>query len=245
MAIRKAALALLCAALLAALPGCAVRPSAPPPEGETEETITFTDDLGRTVSLPRPARVAALIGSFADIWCLAGGQDTLVAAADDAWTQFALDLPDSVANLGAVKSPSLEALLAAQPDFVIGSTKTAADVKLLDTLDGLGIPAACFDVSSFDDYLRMLDICTRLTGCTDAYTQYGSGIQAQIDAAVARADGSAPRVLYIHRLQLQGQKQPRHRAGGNAGRPWLRQHRRQRDGAARDPQSGNHRRRGP
>ncbi len=191
---KKAALVLLCMFFSLALSGCLDRPPSP---ASSEEAISFTDDLGRTVSLTQPVRVAALIGSFADVWCLAGGRDTLVAAADDAWTQFELDLPNNVANLGAVKSPSLEVLLAAQPDFVIGSVKTAADVKLLDTLDALGIPAACFDVSSFDDYLRMLDICTRLTGDTEAYVRYGTDVQAQIDAAVARADGSAPRVLYI------------------------------------------------
>ena len=35
--------------------------------------VTFTDALGRTVTVESPKRVAALIGSFADVWCLAGG----------------------------------------------------------------------------------------------------------------------------------------------------------------------------
>ena len=59
--------------------------------------------LGRTVTVESPKRVAALIGSFADVWCLAGGKDTLVAAADDTWTQFDLGLPETVVNLGGVK----------------------------------------------------------------------------------------------------------------------------------------------
>ena len=60
------------------------------PEAPEEETILFTDDLGQELCIPRPRRVAALIGSFADIWCLAGGRDTLTAAANDAWTSFDL-----------------------------------------------------------------------------------------------------------------------------------------------------------
>mgnify|MGYP000450088430 CR=1 FL=1 len=88
------------------------------------------------MTVESPKRVAALIGSFADVWCLAGGKDTLVAAADDTWTQFELGLPETVVNLGGVKEPSAEALLAAQPDFVIGSAKTAADVDLLPTALG-------------------------------------------------------------------------------------------------------------
>ena len=88
---------------------------------------TFTDDLGRTVTVEQPERVAALIGSFADVWCLAGGQSTLVAAAHDAWTSFDLGLSDTVADLGAVKEPNLEVLLAAQPDFILASCNTTAD----------------------------------------------------------------------------------------------------------------------
>ena len=89
----------------------------PAEETAAERTVVFTDDLGRTVEVPyQPQRVAALIGSFADIWCLAGGEDSLAAAADDTWTQFDLGLSDEVKNLGAVKTPSTETLLASQPD---------------------------------------------------------------------------------------------------------------------------------
>ena len=53
------------------------------------ETVTFTDALDRTVSIEKnPERVASLLGSFADVWTLAGG--TLCAAAEDAWEDFAL-----------------------------------------------------------------------------------------------------------------------------------------------------------
>ena len=96
----------LCAALL--LTGCGAstvaESSAPAPGSETAEsapaspetavtTLTFTDDLDREVTVPaNPERVAVLLGSYADVWCLAGGQDSLVAAASDAWTDFDLNL---------------------------------------------------------------------------------------------------------------------------------------------------------
>ena len=79
----------------------------PAEETAAERTVVFTDDLGRTVEVPyQPQRVAALIGSFADIWCLTVGKNSLAAAADDTWTQFDLGLSDEVKNLGAVKTPS-------------------------------------------------------------------------------------------------------------------------------------------
>ena len=162
-----------------------------------DDAVTFSDALGRTVSVSHPRRVAALIGSFADIWCLAGGHDTLVAAADDAWTSFSLDLDDSVANLGKIKQPNLELLVGTQPDLILASSNTAADVELRGVLEDSGLNVAYFKVTDFDDYLSMLDLCTQITGQRDRYRQYGLDLEAQIDAALARADGSAPRVLYI------------------------------------------------
>lgn len=161
-----------------------------------EDTITFTDDLDRTVTAPRePQRVAALIGSFADVWQLAGG--TLAATANDAWTQFDLNLGENVVNLGATTELSLEKLLAAQPDFVIASVNTQIDLDWMETLEAADIPTAYFDVNTFPEYLRMLEICTTLTGRTDLYQKNGLDIQQQIDTAIARADGSAPTVLYL------------------------------------------------
>lgn len=164
---------------------------------ENTSAITFTDDLGRTLTIERPKRVAALIGSFADIWCLAGGQDTLAAAADDAWTSFELELGEDVASLGSVKSPNLETLLAASPDLITASCSTQADLELLTTFEQAGIPAAYFDVQSLDEYLHMLEICTQLTGCPENYELYGTQVQKRVEEASARQDGSSPTVLYI------------------------------------------------
>ncbi len=184
--------------LLLALLLSACGPAVGAEDKSAGDTFVFTDGLGREVAAPaKPRRVAALIGSFADVWCLAGGRETLAAAADDAWTGFDLGLGGGVVNLGAVKEPSLEALLAAQPDLVLASCNTAADLELLDVFEAAGIPAAYFDVQGFDDYLDMLDVCTRLTGERENYVKYGLDVQEEIEAAVARADGSGPEVLVI------------------------------------------------
>ena len=192
----------LAAAVLAGLlAGCGTpAPAASSPlSGSTSvsQGYTFTDDLGRAVTVETPKRVAALIGSFADVWCLAGGQDSLVAAAHDAWTSFDLGLSDAVADLGAVKEPNLEVLLPARPDFILASCNTAANLELQGTFEQAGIPVAYFDVQHLDDYLNMLKICTDLTGCPENYETYGLAVQAQVEAAKGRQDGSSPTVLTI------------------------------------------------
>ena len=173
------------AAILLLLCACGASVPQADPKAETPqaETFTITDDLGRTVSLERPERVAAMIGSFADIWCLAGGRDSLTAAAHDAWTSFDLHLDDGVADLGAIKEPNLERLLAVQPDLILASCNTAANVALLEVFEEAGLTAVYFDIQTVEDYLRMLAFCTELTGDAEAYSRWGLAVQQQPSAA--------------------------------------------------------------
>lgn len=177
---KKYILFLLTALLLC---GCAY---AEEPAGEG---YTFTDDLGRTVTVSSCDRAAPLLGSFAHIWHLAGGE--VYASADDAWEDFEIPLSEDAVNLGMTKELSLERLLSAKPDFILASVNTAQQLQWKETLEAVGIPVAYFDVSDFDDYLRMLKICTDLTGRKDLYEQNGTAVQAQIDAVL---DGAAARV---------------------------------------------------
>lgn len=205
---RVCCIMLLLALLLSGCAGAPVQPPAPSqyppaaapsdvPSVQVPETLSFTDDLGRELEIARPQRVAALIGSFADIWCLAGGKDVLVAAASDTWTGFDLGLDSSVVNIGSVKDPSLETLLACEPDLILASVNTSADVELLETFEAAEIPTIYFEVDNFDDYLRMLEVCTQLTGCPENYETYGVQVKEQVERAAARQDGSAPTVLYV------------------------------------------------
>lgn len=144
------------------------------------DSVTFTDALTRQVTVQKnPEKVAALIGSFADVWQLSGG--TVCAAAEDAWDDFELDLGDAV-NLGGAHSPSIESLLSVNPDFVIASASTASNVEMKEILENIGITVAYFDVDCFEDYLSMLDICTDITGRKDLYEQNGTNLEMQIEA---------------------------------------------------------------
>lgn len=200
----RAAAALLSVLLLA---GCGAVSSAPapsdPPAASEAAAYAFTDDLGREVALEAaPRRVAALTGSYADIWCTAGGKDTLTASASDAWTDFDLDLSAGVANLGGAMGVSVEELLASQPDLVLASTNIPSNQEMLPALEAAGIDVAFFSVDTFEDYLRMLKVCTELTGCPENYETCGEAVAAEIEAARGRAAealaGREPeKVLYI------------------------------------------------
>lgn len=183
---RFLSLLLLCALLC----GCTPAPS--PGEG-----FAFTDDLGRTVTVDSPERVACLLGSFAEIWTLAGGE--VIAAPDDAWVDYDLPMAEDAVDLGSTKALSLEALFSAEPDLVLASVNTEQNLAWRETLEAAGIPVAYFEVSDFEGYLRLLKLCTDLTGRPDRYEEYGLSVQKQIEEAVEKAEnrGTKPKVLYL------------------------------------------------
>ena len=173
------------ALVLALLALCSCAAHAP----SEQDTLTVTDHMGRQVAVPRqPQRVASLIGSFAQVWQLAGG--SLCAAAEDAWEDFGLE-SEEVVNLGGAHSPGLEALISSRPQLVIASASTAADLELMQPLEQMNIPVLYFDVDNFEDYLDMLDICTDITGRKDLYRQNGLALRTRIEqlkAELAAAD---------------------------------------------------------
>ena len=182
---KRILISLLCLCLLC---GC----GAGSEETKSQEGFCFTDDLGRTVTVSEPKRVAVLLGSFAQVWLLAGGQ--VVAAPEDAWGDLSLELPDAV-DLGANNALSLESLLSARPDFVLSSTNTAQKLEWKNTLESMGVPVAYFNIDDFDDYLRLLEICTDITGRKDLYETHGVLVQAQIEAVLSRKPEQSPKVL--------------------------------------------------
>lgn len=158
---------------------------------------TFTDDLGREITAASCERVAALLGSYADMWVLAGGE--VCAAPVDAFEDFDLPLSEETVNLGETKRLSLEMLLSANPDFVLASTNTPQHLEWQQALEGAGIMVAYFDVSCFEDYLRMLKICTDMTGQPERYVQYGTEVQNQISAILERCTGREPQTVLVMR----------------------------------------------
>lgn len=191
--------ALLCVLLLFA---CAAKPAEEATEPSADwRAITVQDDLEREVTIEaKPQRVAVLMGSFAETWLLSGGE--LIAAPKDAWEDFDLGLNESVVNLGSYMKISTEALFALEPDLIIASANTKSQVELKDTLESAGVNVLYFNVNGFEDYLRMLKVCTDITGRSDLYETNGLAVQQQVEAAKSAAEKAveqqgAPRVLFV------------------------------------------------
>lgn len=171
-------LALVTALLL--LCSCSVQPIS------EEKQISFTDSMNHLVSLDKtPETVAVLFSSYAEIWNLAGGMVS-VTVGESVERGFA-PLETPLVDDGAGKTIDMELLLAAQPDFVIGSADIDAQVEACGLLRQAGIPAALFRVDTFSDYLSMLKTCTQITGDAQAYETHGTAVKGRIDEILAAA----------------------------------------------------------
>ena len=61
---------------------------------------------------------------------------------------------------------------------------------------------AYFDVFDFADYLRLLEICTDITGCKDRYKTYGTAVEQEIRKVIEKSQQrlqseEAPKVLFL------------------------------------------------
>ena len=191
------ACACMCALALAAsgsaMVGCSGNNGAQQSAASQEVGYTFTDDLGNQVTVSSHERVVAGMGSFANIWELAGG--TLVGASSDAFSDY--HIKSDAEKVGDFSSLNAETIIALDPDFVIltgassGRGGGVAQTDLKDTLQAADIAVAYFNVTTFDDYLRMLKTCCDITGDTEAYEENGADVAENIDAIKNKTKGKS------------------------------------------------------
>ena len=181
------------------LGGCAVQ-SEP---GTTQESdpafsYSFTDDTGTDVTLAkRPEHVAVLLSSLADLWQTAGGTADITVG--ETVERGYADTDVVLVDDGAGKQINTELLVASVPDFVLYSAELAGQLECAESLRAAGIPAAGFCMETFEDYLRVLKICTDLTGQTDRYETYGVKVRDRIETMIGQAQSQTeqPKILFV------------------------------------------------
>ena len=182
---------LLCALMVFALFGCAEN------AGVADGFYGFIDDSGRSVNLKnQPEKVAVLFSSYAEMWTLAGGE-VKITVGESIERGFAPEGTPLV-DAGAGKTIDREALLAAEPDFVIASADIAAQAELAAYLDTVGIPCALFRVDCFADYEKAMTHLCAITGRADFFEQNVASVGSEIENLLAKVDKTAaPRILFV------------------------------------------------
>ena len=160
--------------------------------------ISFADDTGREVTVPeKPERVAVLTSSLADLWLTAGGS-VAITVGETVERGFA-DADVILVDDGAGKTVNIEALVAAEPDFVLYSSELAGQLECADTLRAAGIPAAGFAVETFEAYLDLLKLCTEILNTPENYEIYGLQLKNKVDSLLETAKNQTcqPEVLFV------------------------------------------------
>ncbi len=184
---------LLCALVVLALSGCRQTVA----ECGAEVYYSFTDDSDRSVSLKfRPKKVAVLFSSYAEMWTLAGGE--VAVTVGESIERGSAPEGTSLVDSGAGKTIDREALLAAEPDFVIASADIGAQAELAAYLDTVGIPCALFRVDCFADYANAMRHLCEITARYDLYEKNVTDVGAEIEKILSEVDKSAaPRILFV------------------------------------------------
>ncbi|MFW5824195.1 MAG: cobalamin-binding protein [Marinobacter sp.] len=125
------------------------------------ELLCAEDALAREVCLPEPAgRIVSLSPGATELVYSAGAGDQLVGAS--AWSDYppeARELP----RVGDSNRVDLEALLALEPDLVIGWTDGNSRTQL-DRLAELGVPVFWLAPRTFEDIAAAVATLGKLTG---------------------------------------------------------------------------------
>lgn len=194
-------LLLSCALLFGCSP--AVEPSAPSVESATpsppvDSSVSFQDSVGNNISLTgKPQNVAVLFSSYAEIWQLAGGEVSMTVG-EAVERGFATDDARLVDD-SAGKTIDTELLLSYSPDLVIGSADIAGQVEAAEITRNAGIPTALFHVETFNDYLKVLKICTNITGESELYESNGTVVAEEIETTLTATAGieNHPKILFV------------------------------------------------
>lgn len=150
-----------------------------PSDAPVDFCVSFVDSVENSVNITgKPQNVAVLFSSYAEIWQLAGG--TVAITVGEAVERGFADT-EKLVDDSAGKTIDTELLLSFKPDLVIGSADIEGQVEAADITRAAGIPTALFHVETFDDYLKMLKICTDITGESELYESNGTAVAQEIE----------------------------------------------------------------
>lgn len=165
------------------------------PAGPAWAEISFTDDAGREVRLPAPARrVIALSGALNEIVAALGREDALIAR-----TEADREPPSILGKpaIGTHLRPNLELVAGLAPDLVIQLAGRSDSLEPVEALSRLGIPVAVFRVASFEALFGVTQRLGELLGAEAEAKALTASLTARLDrvqAAVAALP--RPRVLF-------------------------------------------------
>lgn len=158
--VRSAALALMLVLLISMLTGCGGKKESED-DKPADNSIVFTDMLGRTVTLEKPAeKVVTLEPSDCEILYAIGAGNTLVGRGEYC------DYPAEVFDIPSVTSgyeTNIEAIIEMAPEVVI-MTKMAQNEDQINALENAGIKVVVSDAQDFNGIYDCVNMIGKVVG---------------------------------------------------------------------------------
>jgi iron complex transport system substrate-binding protein len=198
---RLRALGLLAVLLLLSLPLAAcqsggVKSAAASSENTSGYPLTLTDDLGRTVTIPRaPQRIVSLAPSNTEILFALGLGDRVVG--DTTFCTYPA-AAQTKAKVGDYANINIERVESLNPDLVLAEDLQKA--KTIPALEALGIPVYALVPHTMGEIMSSFTTIGRLTGTIAQAQALVTDMQNRIkhitDETAKLTDAQKPRVLY-------------------------------------------------
>jgi iron complex transport system substrate-binding protein len=163
--------------------------------GEAGDRRSFTDGLGRAVSItPDPRRIISLAPNVTEILFALGLESRIVGV-----TSYC-DFPEAAKTkdkVGDTLRPDLEKIISLKPDLVVVSTSSQLE-NLTRRLDQLAIPVYVTNPRAVREVAASIRSLGEVTGTSERARGLAGEIESRIDAVERRVVGMArPRVLYV------------------------------------------------
>ncbi|MGB4439632.1 MAG: ABC transporter substrate-binding protein [Sedimentibacter sp.] len=150
-----------------------------------EEDVAFTDGRGEQVTIKKnPQKVVCLYNSYLDIWDNCGG--TVIGRVEES-EEKPVENAKSAEEVGTAGAPSLEKIIALQPDLVIMTTAYAEQREMISTLEKSNIQVLALDNDYIDDYLGTVKLFTALTGREDLYEKQALEVKKNVEEIIKKA----------------------------------------------------------
>ena len=166
--------------------------------GLSTAQITVTDDLQRTVTIPRPAqRIISLAPSITESLFAIGAGDRIAGI-----TTYC-NYPPATASksrVGGMTTPSIESIVALHPDLVLVSMEGNLRDDFTRLTD-LRIPIAVTNPRTLDGIFRSLTMLGQLTGTGDSASHLIAALRQRADSIVRRNGTQPARTLLFVSLQ--------------------------------------------
>jgi len=165
------------------------------PAGEAGNRRSFTDGLGRAVSItPNPQRIVSLAPNVTEILFVLGLESRVVGV-----TSYC-DFPEAAKakdKVGDTLQPNLEKIISLKPDLVVVSTASQLE-NLTRRLDQLAIPVYVTNPRAVREVAASIRSLGEVTGTSERARELAEEMENRIDAVERRVGGlTRPRVLYV------------------------------------------------